>query len=100
MPETFKEIIQEVLYERISQGIKSGVLVDVDGDRYWEILGMENRYTAEIFTGEKQESDPKKGYNTAYDTPFPIHTGYNPINTHTAFRANLFKPRNIARPTE
>jgi hypothetical protein len=35
LPETFREIIQEVLYERISQGIKSGILVDVDRDRYW-----------------------------------------------------------------
>jgi hypothetical protein len=100
LPETFRKIIQEVLYERISPGIKFGVLVDVDGDRYWEILGMENPYTAEIIFDEKQESDPIKGYVTAYDTPFLIHTGYNPINTYTAFRANLFKPQNISRPTE
>jgi outer membrane protein assembly factor BamB len=90
LPEAFREIIQKVLYERISQGVKSGVLVDLDGDKYWELLGMENRYT-EITEGR---SDPKKGYYTAYDTPFPILTGYNPNNTHTAFRANLFKRRN------
>jgi hypothetical protein len=84
LPETFREIIQEVLYERISNGIQSGVLVDVDGDRYWEILGIENRYTKTT-----RRSDPKKGYYTAYDTPFPIHTGYDPINTQSEFRESI-----------
>ena len=72
----------------------------MDGDGYWEILGMEDVYTAEIFAGVKEEFYPKKGIYTAYDTPLQIHTGYNPINTHTGFRANLFKPRNIVRPIE
>jgi outer membrane protein assembly factor BamB len=89
LPETIREEIKMVLYERISQGVKSGLLVDLDSDGYWELLGMENRY----FKPTRGIPDPQKGYYSAYDLPFPVLKGYATGNTHTAFRHNLFKPR-------
>ena len=78
-----------VLYERISAGIRSGVLADIDGDGYWELLGMENMWTI-VAVGI---SDPQKGYHTAYDLPFPVLKGYNTGKTDPASMTNLFKSR-------
>jgi hypothetical protein len=89
LPEAFKEVMKLVLYERVSQGVKSGVLVDLDGDGYWELLGMENPYTQPT----RGIPDPQKGYYSAYDLPFPVLKGYDTGNNHTVDRPNLFKPR-------
>jgi hypothetical protein len=89
LPETFRENIKMVLYERISVGIKQGMLVDLDSDGYWELLGMENPYTLPT----RGTPDPEKGFFSAYDLPFPVLKGYDTGNTRTAFMQNLFKPR-------
>ncbi|MBT3921204.1 MAG: hypothetical protein HOF21_01390, partial [Nitrospina sp.] len=72
------------------------VLVDVDADGYWELLGMENPYTKIAYSKPTLgfgTPDPKKGYYTAYDLPFPVLKGYDTNNLDTVFRNNLFKPR-------
>jgi outer membrane protein assembly factor BamB len=88
LPKDFKAIIQAVLYERVSIGVRSEVLADIDGDGYWELLGMENPW-AIVAVGV---FDPHKGYYTAYDLPFPVLQGYDTGVTNSAFRTNLFKP--------
>ena len=70
-----------VLYERISAGVKNGVLVGLDSEGYWELLRMENAY----FEPTRGVPDPEKGYYSAYDLPFPVLKGYATGNTQAAF---------------
>ncbi|MBL79346.1 MAG: hypothetical protein CMH70_09180 [Nitrosomonadaceae bacterium] len=88
LPEAYRDILLMVLHDRISRGLRSSVLADIDGDGHWELIGMENPYI-KLTTGT---SDPKKGFHSAYDLPFPVLKGHDTNNTHTAFQANLFKP--------
>jgi hypothetical protein len=91
LPDSFKELLTKVIHERgMASGVLSGVLVDLDADGYWELLGMENPYQKVTFLGDE---DPEKGYYTAYDLPFPVLKGYDTNNLDTAFLKNLFKPR-------
>jgi outer membrane protein assembly factor BamB len=93
LPEPFKNAIQKVLYEKVSQGVRSGALVDLDGDRYWELLGMENSFTQLTTIKTMKASDSQKGYYTAYDLPFTVLKGFDTNKVHSAFMTNLFKSR-------
>jgi hypothetical protein len=96
LPETLKVTIRKLLHKKVSAGIRSGVLVDLDGDEYWELLGMENKFAKLTTISNKEVSDFQKGYHTAYDLPFPVLSGYGTNNIDTAFRTNLFKSRGKA----
>jgi len=90
--EVFEDIIIHTLLERgAGQGIKDGILVDLDADGYWEILGMGN-LNLDTKWGV---SDPEKGYYTAYDLPFPVLKGHDTNNLDTAVMKNLFKSREV-----
>jgi hypothetical protein len=93
LPESFRDTMQKLLQKRVSQGIKSAVLVDVDGDGFWEMLGMENSFNKVTTMSNVEVSDAEKGYHTAYDLPFPVLKGYDTRNLDTSFGANLFKSK-------
>ena len=92
LPKYFKNRIFTILHERgAGQGIKDSILVDVDADGYWEILGMGNQFRKTKWG----VSDPEKGYYSAYDLPFPVLKGYDTNNLDTAVMKNLFKSREV-----